>query len=107
MFASRSLTEDDIENTRDYSTIFPTPDSDMWDQYDKSYKLNEESFLYIRGNMEIPSIPVQHNRVADAEISAVSAGIDNNDMAVSDIEKVNQPRVTCRDSIDPPDLPHT
>ena len=33
MFASRSLTEDDIENAGDYPTIFLTPDSDMWDPY--------------------------------------------------------------------------
>ena len=51
MFASRSLTEYEIENEGDYPTIFLTPDSDMWDPYDESYKLNEESFLDRRGNM--------------------------------------------------------
>ena len=34
MFASRSLTEDEIENSGDYPTIFLTPDSCMWDPYD-------------------------------------------------------------------------
>ena len=81
--------EYDIENAGDYPTIFLTPDSDMWDPYNKSYKLNKDSFLDIRGNMEIPSIPVQHTLVVDADMSASSAGIDVNDMAVSAIEKVN------------------
>ena len=31
IFASCSLTEDEIENTGDYPTIFLTPDYDMWD----------------------------------------------------------------------------
>ena len=69
----------------------------MWDPYDESYKLNEESFLDSRGNMEIHSIPVQHTLVADAYMSTASDGIDNNDMAVSAIEKVNQPRVSAID----------
>ena len=41
MFDSSSLTEDKIENAGDYPTIFLTPESDMWDPYDESYKLNE------------------------------------------------------------------
>ena len=49
--------------------------------------------------MEINSIPVQHTLVADADMSAASAGIDDNDMSVSSTEKVNQPRVTWRDEI--------
>ena len=49
--------------------------------------------------MEIPYIPAQHTLVADADMPAASAGIDDNDMAVSTIEKVNQPRVTFRDEI--------
>ena len=49
--------------------------------------------------MEIPSIPVQHTLVVDADMSAASAGIDDNDMAVSSTEKVNQPRVTWWDEI--------
>ena len=77
MFASRSLTEDEIENARDYLTIFLTPDSDMWDPYNESYKLNEDSFLDSMGNIEIPSIPVQHTFVADADMSAASARIDD------------------------------
>ena len=97
MFASRSLTEDEIESSGDYKNIFLTPDSDMWDPYDESYKLNEDSFLDSRGNIEIPSIPVQHTLVADADMSAASAGIVDNDMAASAIEKVNQPRVTGRE----------
>ena len=44
--------------------------------------------------MAIPSIPVQHTLVADADMSAASVGIDDNDMVVSAIEKVNQPMVT-------------
>ena len=99
MFASRSLTEYDIENAGDYPTILLTPDSDMSYPYDESYKLNEKSFLDIRGNMEIPSNPVQHTLLKEADISAASAGIDVNDMAVSAIEKFNQPRVTWRDEI--------
>ena len=99
MFASHYLTEDEIENAGDYTTIFLTPNSDMWDPYNESYKLNEELFLDRRGNMEIPSIPFQHTLVADADMSAASAGIDNNDISASDIEKVNEPRVTCQDEI--------
>ena len=68
----------------------------MWDPYYESYKLNEDSFLDSRGNVEIPSIPIQHTLVADADMSAASAGIDDNYMAVSSTEKVNQPRVTCQ-----------
>ena len=49
--------------------------------------------------MEIPYIPFQHTFVADADMSAASSGINNNDMEVSAIEKVNQPRVTYRDEI--------
>ena len=44
--------------------------------------------------MAIPYIPVPHSLIADADISAASAGIDENDMAVYAIEKFNQPRVT-------------
>ena len=44
--------------------------------------------------MEITSIPVQHTLVADADMSTASAGIDNNYMVVSAIEKFNQPRMT-------------
>ena len=54
--------------------------------------------------MAIPYIPIQHTLVADADISAASAGIDDNDMAVSAIEKVNQPMTWYPNSIDPPDL---
>ena len=49
--------------------------------------------------MGIPSIPFQHTLVADVDMSAASAGIDDNDMALSVIEKVNQPRVTYQDEI--------
>ena len=49
--------------------------------------------------MAITFIPVQHTLVADADMSAASAGIDENDMSVSAIEKVNQPGVTWRDEI--------
>ena len=45
------------------------------------------------------SIPVQHTLVADADMSADISGIDNNDMAVSAIEKVNQPRVSAIDLV--------
>ena len=44
--------------------------------------------------MEILYFPVQHTLIADSDISAASARIENNDMAVSSIEKVNHPRVT-------------
>ena len=44
--------------------------------------------------MAIPSIPFQHTLVSDVDMSAASAGIDDNDMSVSAIEKFNQPRVT-------------
>ena len=66
----------------------------MWDPYDESYKLNEASFLDRRVNMTIPYIPVQHTLVADADMSADSARIDDSYIAVSAIEKVNQPMVT-------------
>ena len=66
----------------------------MWDPYNESYKLNKDSFLDSRVNMAIVSIPVQHTLVADADMSAAIAGIDDNDMSVSSTEKVNQPRVT-------------
>ena len=36
MFETRSLTEDEIENSENYSTIFLTPDSNRWDPYDES-----------------------------------------------------------------------
>ena len=98
MFASCYLTEDEIESRGDYQTIFPTLDSDMRDPYNESYKLNEYSFPDSRDNIAIPYIPVQHTLVADADMSAASAEIDDNDMVVSAIEKVNQPRVA-------PDLP--
>ena len=38
--------------------------------------------------MALPSIPVHHTLVANVDMSAASAGIDNNDMPVSAIEKV-------------------
>ena len=74
-FASCSLTEDEIENVGDYPTIFLTPDSDMWDPYDESYKSNEDSFLDSRGNISIHSIPVQHTLVADADMSQLVLGL--------------------------------
>ena len=49
--------------------------------------------------MEIPSIPIQHTLVVDADISTAGSGIDDNYMAVSSTEKVNQPRVTWQDEI--------
>ena len=63
--------------------------------------MNEDSFQDSRGNTSITYIPVQQTLVEDADMSAASAGIDDNDMAVSTIEKVNQPRVTWRDDIIP------
>ena len=47
--------------------------------------------------MAIHSIPVQHTLVSDVVMSADNAGIDDNDMAVSVNEKVNQPRVSAID----------
>ena len=49
--------------------------------------------------MEIHYIPIKHTLVADAYMSTASAGIDDNDMAVSAIEKVNQPRVSAIDLV--------
>ena len=62
-----------------------TVDSDIWDPYTECYKLNEELFLDSRENMEIPPILVQHTLVAATDMSAASAGIDDNDLAVSAI----------------------
>ena len=55
--------------------------------------------------MTIPSIPIQHTLVVDADISTAGSGIDDNYMAVSAIEKVNQPMTWEPGYIDPPELP--
>ena len=42
MFETSSLTEDEIVNAENYSTIFLTPDSKRWDSYNESYKMDED-----------------------------------------------------------------
>ena len=47
-----------------------TPYSNSWDPYDKSYMLNEDSYLDNRGDMILPSIATESTLVADAHLSA-------------------------------------
>ena len=54
VFKSRSLTNEEINNVEDFETVFLTPESNKWDPYDKSYKHNEDSFMYHRGSMIPP-----------------------------------------------------
>ena len=69
MFETCSLTEYKIENAENYPTIFLTLDSNRWDPYDESYKLNEDSYLYNRGDMIIPTISTNNTLLADTYMS--------------------------------------
>ena len=56
MFETCSLTEYEIENPENYPTIFLTPDSNRWDTYYESYRLNDDSYLDNRGEIILPTI---------------------------------------------------
>ena len=73
MFDTRSLTEDKIENAKNYPTIFITPGSNRWDPYDESYKLNKDSYLDNRGDMILTITATQNTIVVDADLSEVVA----------------------------------
>ena len=57
IFETHSLAEDEIEDAENYPTILLNPDSNRWNPYDKSYKLNENSYLDNRGNMIFLPLP--------------------------------------------------
>ena len=81
VFETRSLTDEEIENAENYPTVFLTPDSNKWDPYDESYKLNDDLFLGSRGDMFLPSTASKRTLATEAGMLAAGPENDNNDMA--------------------------
>ena len=89
-FNTRSVNEDEIENVENYQTIFLTPDSNVWNQYDESYKMNEDPNLDNRGRMVLPSTPTQHCLVRETKVSAIAGMTEENDMAMHVTDNFSQ-----------------
>ena len=98
VFESRSLNEDEIDNAENYQTVFLTPDSNVWDPYDQSYKENEDSNLDNRGRMVIPTTPTHHNLVGDADVSA-AVMTDHNDVAMPATDSISQHNVSWKEDM--------
>ena len=50
-FKTRSPSENEIEEIENYQSIFITPDSNVWDPYNGSYRINEDSLADPRGDI--------------------------------------------------------
>ena len=50
-FKTRSASEKEIEDIENYQTIFITTDSNVWDPYNESYRINEDSLADSRGDI--------------------------------------------------------
>ena len=73
--------------------MFLPPDSNKWDPYDKSYKHNEDSFLYNLGRIIPPSNYNKRTLVDDLDYSSIRAGNDN-DMETISIDNACRPNGT-------------
>ena len=51
VFQTRHLTAGEIEDAESMPSIYLTPDSDSWDPYSDTYRLNEDSYLDFRGDL--------------------------------------------------------
>ena len=92
VFEYSSLTDEEIENSENYLTMFLTPDSNKWDIYDESYKLNEDLFLVSRGDMVLPYNTSKHTLVMESDILTVGPKNDTND--ISDVHVATIDTVT-------------
>ena len=74
--------------------MFLTPDSNSWDPYDESYKMNEDSYLDSSGRMTTHTVSTHHDLVGAADVSAVQASGGNNDVEFKSIDKANSKSVS-------------
>ena len=79
--------------------MFLTPDSNVWNPYDESYKKNEDSNLDSRGRMVFPSTPTQHCIIEDSEVSAIKQVTDGNDVAMNATDNFSCPALNWRDGM--------
>ena len=88
-----------LKTRRIIRQFFLTPDSNVWNPYDESYKRNEDSNLDSRGRMAIPSTPIQLCIIRDSEVSSVKQVTDRNDVATITTDNFSRPTVTWRDEM--------
>ena len=89
VFETCSLKNEEIENTENYQTLFLITDSNKWDPYDESYKLNEDLFLERRGDMVIPSTTSKRKLVMEADMLSEGPENDNKDMADAHVATID------------------
>ena len=88
-FKTRSASEKEIEEIENYQTIFITPDSNVWDPYNESYRINEDSLVDFRGDISRRSRGTKRS-LLQVDVSAVNADCDSNDVGLP-TDNVDQP----------------
>ena len=48
VFKTRAPSEKEIEEIENYQTVFIAPDSNVWDPYNESYRINKDSLVVFR-----------------------------------------------------------
>ena len=72
-----------------YPTIFLTRDSNTWNPYNETYKLNEDSFLDFRGEL-CDNLRGTKRPLLNVDVSATNADDDYNDVADTATDNVTQ-----------------
>ena len=89
MFKTRSPSEKEVEEIENYHTIFITPDSNVWDPYNESCRVNEDSLVDFRGDVSQRSRGTKR-LLLHVDVSAINADRDSNDVGKS-TDNVDQP----------------
>ena len=93
-FKILSLNEQEIVSAEDYQTMFLISDSNFWDPYNESYKLNEDSHLNSSGRIVSPTKGTHHALVGAADVSVAQALAGNNDVDIKSTHKTNPKSVS-------------
>ena len=89
VFQTRAPSEKEIEEIENYQTIFITPDSNVWDPYNESYKINEDSLVDFRGDISRRSRGTKQS-LLQVDVSAMNTDCDSNDVGLP-TDNVDQP----------------
>ena len=89
VFQTRAPSEKEIEEIENYQTIFITPDSNVWDPYNESYRINEDSLVDFRGDISRRSRGTKRS-LLQVDVSAMNADCDSNDVGLP-TDNVDQP----------------
>ena len=89
VFKTRSPSEKEIEEIESYQTIFITLDSNVWDPYNESYRINKDSLVGFRGDISRRSCGTKR-LLLQVDVLAMKADCDSNGVGLP-TENVDQP----------------